>query len=250
MENDSRSVLLTNFDRVDAAWFDLHPTVKILGSPTTGLDHIDLQEAERRGVRVVSLQGEREFLNTVTSTAELTWGLILALHREFKRALFSTAYRQKGYKLAGKTLGIIGVEGRIGSQVKKIGEAFSMNILGVDKGCNIAELLAKSDVVTVHIPLQGNESFLKQKHFKAMKPSAFFVNTSRTGIMEKGALLTALEEGWIAGAALDFVDDPALSMYNKRYDNLIITNHLGGNTFEDRAATDVFIQDKMNKCAV
>ena len=242
MEN---SYLNNTFERIDAHWLDTHPDVKVIGSPTTGLDHIDLVLCQERGVKVVSLQGELSFLRSITSTAEHTWGLIIALSRCYRSAF--DGVRRQGNRLSGKTLGIIGSRGRIGTQVAKYAKAFGMKIKKADKGDKLVGLLRESDVVTAHIPLQGNEGFWKLAHFKQMKPSAVFINTSRTRIVEDGALLSALRDGLIAGAAMDFTDDPELVQYAKTHDNLILTPHIGGNTVEDRAATDLFIQEKMQK---
>jgi len=242
MEN---RLLLTNFDRVDAAWLDAHPTVRVLGAPMTGLDSIDLEECERRGVKVVSLQGERRFLKTITSTAEHTWGLITALSRGYKAAF--RGERNIGFKLAGKTIGIVGCRGRIGTQIARMAKAFGMKIIGVEKSSwNWKKMLTESDVITLHIPLVGNEGLWKTKHFEYMKRSAFFVNTSRSGVVEREALFSALTDGKIKGAAVDFVDDPELVEYERTHDNLILTPHIGGFTFEDRKLTDLFIINKMH----
>lgn len=243
---DARIFLNTTFERIDAAWLAAHPGVKVIGSPTTGLDHIDLEACQAAGVKVVSLQGERRFLDTITSTAEHTMGLILSLARNYRTGLHG--HRTLGHKLSGKTLGIVGNRGRIGKQMKRLGKAFGMKVIGCDKGGKILDLLRQSDIITIHIPLVGNEGWWKAIHFKLMKRSSYFINTSRTRIMEGGALAKALREGWIAGAALDFTDDPELVALAKTDQRLILTDHLGGNTEEDRALTDEFIQAKVNRC--
>lgn len=238
--------MLKDFTRIDDDWLDMHPGVEVLGSPTTGLDHIDLAACKRRGVKVVSLQGEREFLDSISSTAEHTWGLILSLARHYKQVL-GCADRELGTKLRGKIIGIIGVEGRVGSQVKKYAEAFGMRVLGVDKKGKYEDVLPEADFVTLHIPLVGNEGTFRYGHFLQMKRSAYFINTSRPGIVDRRALLSALEGGLIAGAAVDFFENPAEIKYNYDNSQLVLTNHIGGFTKEDRAATDAFILKKMDE---
>ena len=83
--------------------------------------------------------------------------------------------------------------------------------------------------------------------FKQMKPTAYLINTSRSGIIERGALKYALENNIIAGAAVDFVDDPELIEYADKHTNLILTNHLGGATVEDMEATEQFIENKVRE---
>ena len=157
-------------------------------------------ECEKRGIKVISLRGETEFLETITSTAEHTIGLIIALLRKYKTALGGLyKYRDSytGEVLNGKTLGIIGY-GRVGQQVRSMVEGLGMNILTYDKynaPASLSSLLRESDIVTLHIPLMENEEFFTKEMFKLMKSTACLVNTSRGNIIEKGALIWALEEG-------------------------------------------------------
>ena len=110
---------------------------------------------------------------------------------------------------------------------------------------NLNELFKEAHIVSLHIPLQGNEGFFTREMFSKMKKSAYFINTSRSKIVEDGALLWALKNGNIAGAAIDFIDDPKLLGYAKNNDNLILTNHLGGCTYEDMEKTQDFIAQKV-----
>ncbi len=237
--------LITDFKRIDDIWLDNHPDVRVIGSPTTGVDHIDLEAIGRRGVKFVSLQGERRFLNKITSTAEHTIGMMLSLARNYPEAI--KGKRVLGHKLSGKTIGIIGNKGRIGKKVAKIAKALGMKVIGMDRGDDFLDLLVKSDFVTVHIPLHGNSWFLNYSHFVLMKRTAFFINTSRLGVVTHGHLLRALKDGLIQGAATDFIDDPDLVTYAKKNKNLILTPHIGGFTEEDRKLTDDFILKKMRK---
>ena len=242
--------LIVGFEKIDAMFLDKYPNLKILGSNTTGNDHISFDECEKRGIKVITLKGETEFLQTVSSTAEHTFGLIIALMRNYKSALHALHPDRsnfQGSKLAGKTLGIIGY-GRIGHQVAKMAEGFGMKVLWVDKeflSVDLDPLIRRSDIITCHIPLERNEGFFTLEMFRKMKGSAMFINTSRYGIIESGALLSALKNRYIAGAAVDFFDDEGLLAYSVGKDNVILTNHIGGYTFEDVGLTYEFIMKKI-----
>ena len=229
---------------------DEFPNLKVIGCNMTSTEHLPEEECEKRGIKIISLKGETDFLQEITSTAEHTIGLIIALSRNYKTAL-NSPYKDrefyKGHTLSGKTLGIIGC-GRVGNHVRTIASSLRMNILGFDTKQSMSDLyriLEIADIVTIHIPLQGNEGFFTKSMFEYMKPTAFFINTSRGKIVENGALLWALENKHIAGAAIDFIDDPSLDRYAR--DNLIRTNHLGGATFEDMEKTENFITQKVTK---
>ena len=251
----NENALIVGLEKVDKDFLDLIPyrNLKVIGCNCTGLDHIDLKECKRRGIKVISLGDFPEFTKTITSTAEHTIGLIIALLRNYKIAL-NHPYKErdfyKGYTLSEKTLGIIGY-GRIGKQVYKIALALGMYVAWKDKyGMTdlssafmgeMEELLKKVDIVTLHIPLEGNEGFFTKEMFKQMKPTSYLINTSRDGVIEKGALIWALQNGIIKGAAIDFIDDPQLLAYAKTHNNLLLTNHIGGCTLEDRERTESFI---------
>jgi len=247
--------VMDRFEKIDRVWLDVHPKVGVIGSPTTGTDHLDMKEISKRGIICKTLKKEKRFLRTITSTAEHTLGLIISLMRNYKKAFRSPLEERDVYmgrKLMGKTAGIIGHKGRIGKMISKMLKASGMKIIGYDtrswiKG-NLTKLLTESDVVSIHIHLQGNEGFFTKSMFSLMKKTAYIVNTSRAEIFEKGALLDALKKGKIAGAALDFIGDKDLELYAKTHDNLILTNHMGGLTWEDRKSTQEFISKKCNQC--
>lgn len=247
--------------------FELPEGVEVMGCPATSTEHLD--KYREMGIEIVDLKDETEFLETVTSTAEHTIGLMLALARNYKTALHSPYKDRDSYRgctLSGKKLGIIGY-GRIGKQVAKIALSTGAKVTRIDTDTKIYKIRDRKvgsdvsvekatlphflslghDFVSVHIPLVGNEGFFTKEMFKQMKPTAYFINTSRSGIVEKGALLWALKSDTIKGAAVDFIDDPELLEYEKNHDNLILTNHLGGCTHEDQQKTEEFIINKVNK---
>jgi phosphoglycerate dehydrogenase-like enzyme len=209
---------------------------------TTGMRNaaIDVAAAVDRGVVVCGTEG------LPYPTAELTWALILALARHVPaedRATRAGGWQQSvGVGLNGKTLGVIGL-GRLGSQVARIGRAFEMPVLGWSQNLTAEraaaagatrverdELLARADVVTVHLVLsERTRDLLGARELARMKRTAYLVNTSRGPIVSEAALVQALREGTIAGAGLDVFDEEPLPDDHplRRLPNTVITPHLG-----------------------
>jgi D-3-phosphoglycerate dehydrogenase len=238
----------------DRRAFDAAPHLRWLGTPTTGLDHIDLEEAERRGVEVLSLRGELELLRTIPSTAEHTWTLLLALRRRLPAAhrdVLAGHWRREpflGRELDGCTLGIVG-HGRLGKMVAGYGRAFGMRVLAFDRDpsadtgveqVSLELLLGESDVLSLHLPLNAEtHGFLSAHRLARMRPGAVLINTARGELIDEAALLEALQSGRLAGAALDVLagdsawdgrapEDHPLIAYAREHDNLLLTPHIGG----------------------
>lgn len=244
-------VIIVRVEKVDISNL---PNLQVIGCPMTGLEHLPWDEINQRGIKVISLQGETTFLKYITSTAEHAIGLMIALMRNYKTAL-NPPYQDReayiGHRISGKTIGIIGIDGRVAKQVTKIAEGFGMNVIGCDlvMGYSLIDLynlLEQSDVVSIHIPLPGNEGFFTKEMFKKMKPTSVLINTSRDAVIQKGALVDALKSGIIAGAAVDFLDSSDLLEYNLGNNNLILTNHIAGATWEDMEATEEYIIKQVN----
>lgn len=251
---------------------DRSAKLKVIATATTGLDHIDTTYAESKGIKVLSLRGETEFLDAITGTAELAWALILDLLRLTHPAVQDVKNyhwdREKfrGHNLYGQTLGIVGL-GRLGRWIARYGRAFGMKVLAYDpqlKNSDLAqivsfsELLKQSDVISVHVHLSEDTKNMFNKDILAqMKPTAYLVNTSRGQIINEADLLSALENKIIAGYATDVLADELsfdnkfkkhpLVEYAQKHNNLIIVPHIGGMTYESRAATDIFIAEKVLK---
>jgi D-3-phosphoglycerate dehydrogenase / 2-oxoglutarate reductase len=255
--------------RVDAAILGPRPRCRVLAAAVTGLDHLDLDACRERGVRVVSLRGETDFLKTVRATAEHTVALLLALLRRIPEA--ANAVRRgewrrdlyRGHELHGKTAGIVGV-GRLGTLVAGYLRAFGMRVVGHDPHtpfaptvaepmASLEALLAVADVVSLHVPYSTEtRGLLGARQFAALKPGAVLVNTARGGVIDEAALLAALESGHLAGAALDVLDgepevspDHPLIQAARRRSDLLIVPHLGGNTWESLQKTEVFLAHKV-----
>ncbi len=250
---------------VDRELLDAAPRLQVIGSPTTGLDHIDLDYAAARDIAVLSLKGERAFLDTIYATAEHTWALLLALIRRvpwaFNDVLREGWRRERfiGTELHGRTMGIVGL-GRVGIKIAGVAATFGMQVIATDprvkspdvKPVSLETLLRTSDVVTLHVPLNAEtEGMLGREQFDIMERRPVLVNTSRGKIVDEAALLDALDKGQIAGAAVDVLADetsgkpPAadnpLVAYAATHDNLLVTPHLAGATHESMHATQTFI---------
>ncbi len=259
--------------KIAGDWMEKMPNLKAIATPTTGLNHIDLEEAKRRGVRVVSLRGRTGFLKYIPSTAEETLALMLSLVRNIPWAFEDVKKgnwnrdRWRGRQLVGKTLGILGC-GRLGKIVAKYAKALGMEVVGSDpnveakvmkrygiRKVSAEKLFKESDIVSLHVLLTDDTyNLIKEKHLRSMKPSSFLINTARAELIEKGALLKALKNKWLAGAAVDVMwdetgksakhlrDNPLLE-YAKSNQNLLIVPHIGGATHEAMQVTENFIAD-------
>lgn len=263
--------------RIDKELLDRAEKLKILATGTTGLDHIDLDYAKRKKIKVISLKGV-PILKLVPSTAEHTFALLLALMRRIPWAFDSVKrgewVRSKffGSQLNGKTFGIIGF-GRLGRIAARIAKGFGMNVVAFDPyvknkamkrsgvlPVSIKDLLKKSDVVSIHADLTPEtENMISYDGFKLMKRSAVLINTARGKIVDESALLRALQNKLIAGAALDVLaneaidENPAkrnpLVEYAKNNNNLIITPHMGGGTYEAQKMTGDYLVQKVKRAA-
>ncbi|MBI4056346.1 MAG: phosphoglycerate dehydrogenase [Elusimicrobia bacterium] len=227
------------------------PHLKVIGRAGVGIDNIDVEAASRRGILVMNVPGA----NTLAA-AEHTFGLILALSRNIPQAhrdLSSGKWERKrlmGSELAGKTLGIVGL-GRIGREISKRAQAFNMRVLAYDpyvpleyasslgvEVTSLENLLNTSDYITLHTSLnEKTRHLISEKTLRQVKSGARLINCARGELVDEKALLKALEEGKLRGAALDvFSQEPlpptsALVKASQSL-NLILTPHLGASTEE------------------
>lgn len=243
--------------------------LKAVATATTGLDHIDVNLAEQKGIKIISLKNETEFLNTITGTAELAFGLMIALMRFLTSAAESVKQGKwqrenfRGCSLRGKTLGIVGL-GRLGAMMAKYGKAFAMNVIYFDpnkeKSVDFETLLAKSDIISLHIHLnEETENMFDKNVFSKMKSTAYLINTSRGKIVNENDLIEALEKEQIAGYGADVLSSElefqesgqikgsALAQYAKSNRNVLIVPHIGGMTTQSRISTDIFIAEKVKQ---
>jgi D-3-phosphoglycerate dehydrogenase len=264
-----RAELSTAVREFDVVWFRLAHHIdrslleqatrcRILATPVTGLDHIDLEACRDLGVRVVSLRGEVEFLEQVRATAELTLALALALVRRIPAAI---AHVQgggwnrdlfRGHELFGKTAGIVGV-GRLGRIVAGYFRALGMEVIGYDPRADfphdvarrvesLNQLFASADVVTLHVSYDAStRRLIDREVLSRAKHGAVLINTARGGIVDDEALLEALQSGQLANITADH----PLVAYSRAHENLLIVPHIGGNTSESFEKTELFLAGRV-----
>jgi glyoxylate reductase len=248
-------VLCMLTDRFDSELLEKAERLKVLSSMSVGLDHVDLDAATRRGIYVTYTPDV-----LTDATADLTWALLLAAARRVCEAdrfvrggLWKVAWAPNlllGSDVYGKTLGIIGM-GRIGYAVAKRATGFGMQILyhqrhripeEKERAVNaryvaLEELLSTSDYVTIHLPLtEQTRGLINEERLRLMKPTAYLINTSRGPIVDENALVKALKEGWIRGAALDVYEKEPLPEGSPllKLNNLVLTPHIGSATTATR----------------
>lgn len=257
------------------------PQLRYVLTPTTGLSHIDLAAADQRYIAVVSLKGRTDFLRTITSTAEQTWALLLAVSRHIPTAHQDVLdgrwdrVPHRGTELYGKTLGILGL-GRLGTIVAGYGRAFMMHVVACDvrdepflspenehvERAGFDDVLRRANVLSIHLPLEPETAgIVNRERIGLLKPGAVLVNTARGELLDEAALLYALESGALAGAGLDVLADDAvwdghvpprhpLIAYAREHRNLILSPHLGGYTHEAVTRTRRFMVDCLLECTI
>ena len=255
--------------KIDREVIDAGTALKVIATPTTGLNHIDVDYATKKNIAVLSLKGETEFLSGIYATAEHTMALMLSLARHIPHAhnsVLDCIWNRdlfKGIELEGKTIGIIGL-GRLGKKVSGYAHAFGMNVISYDTNpscsaqnvvnVDLDTLLKTSDVVSIHIPsMPENLHFINDVCFEKMKEGVFFINTSRGDVICQSSLLKALQNKKIGAAALDVLEEEydgvieqsPLLEYARNNQNLILTPHIGGATYESMYKTEVFIAQKI-----
>jgi len=236
-------------DIIDSAGKNL----KVIATNSIGYDHIDLEYATKKGIYVGNTPG-----NLTEAIAEHAMALILDITRnvsygdrycrlgEYK---YADPMKFMGSKVGKKTLGIIGL-GRIGQHLAKIAKnGFNMEILYTDivrhpeaedlldaKKVTLEQLLENSDYVSICANLtEQTHHLLGEEQFKKMKPLAYLINTARGPIVNELALVNALQQGWIAGAALDvFEEEPKIHPDLLQLDNVVLTPHIASATWEAR----------------
>jgi D-3-phosphoglycerate dehydrogenase len=251
------ALIIRSATRVTADVLEAAVRLKVVARAGIGVDNVDVDAATRRGVMVVNAPQS----NTI-SAAEHTMALLLAQARNVPQAnteLHAGRWdreRWEGVELAGKTFGLVGL-GRVGTLVAQRAQGFGMRViafdpyvsadrakeLGVDVMPTLESLLVQSDFVSIHLPGSSETAGLIGEHQLAMlKPGARLVNTSRGGIVDEQALAKALEDGRLAGAALDvFAEEPLTDSPLFGFEQVVVTPHLGASTVEaqDKAGTTI-----------
>ena len=262
-------VLIVNKVRVDSDMLDAAPALKLVCEAATGVNNIDVEACEKRGIPVRNVAGY-----STDSVVQETFMHLLSLLGKapyFDGAVKSGAYSRSGLftdvshpfiEITGKTLGIIGM-GTIGQKVASVASAFGMRVIYFstsgtghckDYPCvDLDTLLAESDVVSIHAPLNARtQGLLKMAELRKMKPSAFLINMGRGGIVDEADLAAAVDEGVIAGAALDvFTVEPLPSdhpfLQVKHPERFRFTPHTAWASVEARERLVAIIADNIAK---
>lgn len=227
---DFDAVSIFVYSKVDGQTIQEIPGLKFIVTRSTGFDHIDIEACKKRGVTVCNVPSYGE--NTV---AEHTFALILSLSRNICKACIrrfehdASIEGLEGFDLKGKTIGVIGT-GQIGLHVIRIAKGFGMNVVAYDVRENrllsevlafeyisLEDLLARSDVITLHVPyIKATHHLMNKDTFKLVKKGAILINTSRGAIVDTEALIEALDNKILAGAGLDVVEGEELIKEEKQ----------------------------------
>jgi glyoxylate reductase len=247
---DKQGLVCVLTDKITTDVLDAAPQLKVVSNIAVGYDNIDVAAARARSVVVTNTPDV-----LTDATAELTWSLILSVVRRIGEG--DRLVRRGGWKgwtldfmlgteLRGKQLGIIG-RGRIGRAVAAKAPAFGMTAVFAARGdrrspdlpeVSLDELLVGSDVISLHTPMTAeNRHLIDRRAFARMKRTAFLINTARGPIVDEDALVWALGERLIAGAALDVYErEPEVHQGLLGFENVVLAPHLGSATRETRTA--------------
>lgn len=266
---DADAIGIFIYSAVNKKMLEKLPNLKLIATLSTGFDHIDLKECNKRNIAVCNVPHYGE--NTV---AEHTFALILNLTRMIHKAYERTTRGDftieglRGIDLQGKTIGVVGA-GSIGQHVVRIAKGFEMNVIAFDKFKNLklakklgfkyvgfGYLLKNSDIVTLHVPYsKETRHLIGRKEVSSMKNGVLIINTARGGIIDTSALLDGLKSGKIGGAGLDVLEGECFIKEEKqilsrhflkecdlktvlqdhlllRHPNVIITPHNAFNSWE------------------
>lgn len=233
------TAIMTNWASVTSAVIDAPERLQIVARLGVGIDNIDVDHATRRGVPVTNVPNY-----CVAEVAEHTIALLLALgrnvavhHHDTKSGTYDISAGPPLRRIAGRTLGIVGL-GNIGRAVASRASALGLRVLATSRACKevvegvqrvgLDELLKVSDYVSLHAPLSPDtRGLISEPELSKMKPGAFLINTARGGLVDHGALASALEAGRLAGAALDVQEPepPPLSEPPFSDPRVIVTPH-------------------------
>ncbi len=258
----AEALIVRNRTRVDAELLEAGPQLKVVGRLGVGLDNIDLSACRQRGIAVYPAVGA----NSVSVAEYVIAAALLLLRGAFFMApevLAGAWPRQKarGLELAGRSLGLVGY-GSIAQVVAQRARALGMSVLASDpylpsdhpawlaaERLSLRDLLARADVVSLHVPLQAEtRGLIDAAAIASMKPGAILINTARGGVVDEAALVAALETGTLGGAALDvYEEEPLTAAAARRFrgvERLLLTPHVAGLTEEsDRRVSRLTVEN-------
>lgn len=259
---------------IDSNVLSLCEKLRILVSPSTGSDHVDLNYLNENSIEFDCLKGKENIIKEIHASAEFSFTLLMSMIRKLVPAATYASegfWREKeeelrGIELNSKTVGIIGF-GRIGKKMTTYCQAFGAKIViydpyqavdleGVTQLDSIDELLSASDIVTVHVHLdESTRDLIGEREFNLMKKGSYFLNTARGGVVDEQALIHALENGNLTAAAVDVIsgeqeDNIArhpLIKYSKSSDRLLLTPHIAGATVDSQFKAFNFALKRVNE---
>jgi len=266
---DSDVIWITLRNYIGQRELEYADKIKTIVTATTGIDCIDVDYCDSRGIKILSLRGETEFLKTITPTAELTLALMLCSLRNLPKAIKSVPQGEwnrdvyKGHDLAGQKVGIVGM-GRLGSILASYLAQMGANVFYYEpfvpsnavahRVDTLNALFASCKIISVHAP-STLETFhlIGREQFESIQDPIYFFNTARGELVDEDALLCALQTGKIIGGGIDVLSDethvdishhPLVEMV-KKLPNFYITPHIGGCTHQAMAKTQVFMAEKL-----
>ncbi len=238
--------LIAGTEKISAELLGDAPMLKVISRYGVGIDNIDMEAAQRHGIKVCNTPEAPS-----QAVAELALALMLNLYRrigEADRNIRANNWSQLlGRLVSGKSLGIIGL-GRIGKKIVKLAAPFEMKIYAYDPypdhefvaSNNITlaplnDVLSQSDVISLHLPLSASTvHIVGKKELSLMKKDAVIINTARGGLIDENALIEALRNKQIGGAALDTFEKEPYTGNLMKFDNVILTSHMGSSAVETR----------------
>jgi len=257
---DADALIVRSRTRVGREAIERAGRLRVIARAGVGIDNVDVDAATRRGILVLNTPE-----SSTISTAEHTMAMMLALVRHIPGAHLAVSQgawqreRFLGVELYGKTLGVVGL-GKIGGEVAARATALGMRVIAFDPyvspdraariGAELVPfeaLLERSDHVTLHVPLtDGTRHLIGAAALARMRPGVRIINCARGGLIDEPALLAALEEGRVAGAALDVLEEePPRDSALVRHPQVIVTPHLGASTAEAQRTIAVEVADQV-----
>ena len=261
---DKDGLLCVVTDRVDAAVLAAAPQLKVVSTVAVGYDNIDVATATSRGVAVANTPGV-----LTESSADLAWGLLFSVARritEGDRYIRAGNWHDwklmlmAGHDVYGQTLGIVGM-GRIGQAVARRARGCGMRILYHNRNRldavieadleaewrPLSEVLEQADFVSLHLPLSpATTHCIGEAELRKMKTTAYLINTARGPVVDEQAVIRALQEGWIAGAALDvFENEPDVPQALRELENVVLVPHIGSASVATRTRMAVMAAENL-----
>jgi len=254
------AIVIRSATKLDASLIGRAERLKVIGRAGVGVDNVDVDAATRRGI-VVANAAE----STVVSAAEHTIALLFALARNIPRAhaeLTSGTWARErfaGVELAGKTLGVLGL-GRIGRQVARRGLGLGMRViaydpfvsvdrfreLGVEPAATLDDVYTEADFISLHLPLnEQTRHLMGAEAFTRMRHGVRIVNAARGGLVDEAALVNAIQNGKVAGAAFDVFETEPYSGPLLELEQVVVTPHLAGSTTEAQDRAGVMIAEQV-----